>query len=174
MKKTFKRMQEFEIHICTCHFCNDDLPENSHKLRRFCPNKFGIQDYCKNKYKELKMQERIVKENSPAVIPNQQHKIPDPITQQLTHQNAKLRQALFDRDNILAQKNLEILLREKISIIERAREILGIIKQKCVSRAQLKNLGAQFDDWNSLAVVDGIRFRHSLYRSNEYEVIQGS
>jgi hypothetical protein len=120
------------------------------------------------------MQERLVKNNSPAIISNQQDKIPDSATQQLTHENAKLKQALFDKDNILAQKNLEISLREKISIIERAREILGIIKQKSVSRAQLKNLGAQFDDWNSLAVVDGIRFRHSLYRPNEYEVIQGS
>ncbi|MES1181492.1 MAG: hypothetical protein ABUL44_01730 [Flavobacterium sp.] len=43
-----------------CAYCSDEFMAN-HLLRRFCPYKFGVPDYCKNRYKVLKETSDLVK-----------------------------------------------------------------------------------------------------------------
>lgn len=40
--------------IRKCRYCGTSLPERSRANREFCPVKFGIIDYCKNKFNNPK------------------------------------------------------------------------------------------------------------------------
>jgi hypothetical protein len=45
-----------------CNYCKDPFTAN-HQLRRFCLKKFGIPNYCKNRYKVLLQGARLAGEN---------------------------------------------------------------------------------------------------------------
>ena len=49
-----------------CKFCEDCFMANNMN-RRFCPSKYGITNYCKNKWKELQAESRLV-DNAPLIV----------------------------------------------------------------------------------------------------------
>src|ERR1700744_3432303 len=60
MKRKIVDMSGFEVHLRYCQFCGDELPINTHELRKLCPAKFGMSNYCKYKYKDLVQQQRLI------------------------------------------------------------------------------------------------------------------
>lgn len=61
-----------------CPYDNEKFMAN-HKLRGFCPQKYGKKDYCKTKYKELQAEARLVANSVPAA---QVIKPPQVVTEQ--------------------------------------------------------------------------------------------
>ena len=46
---------ENQNNIRRCLHCNDPLPQRSRKDRKFCPQKYGVKDFCKNATNNPKM-----------------------------------------------------------------------------------------------------------------------
>ena len=62
------KKQLIEVFEANCWLCDDPLPENSHRNRRFCPCKFGVIEWCKKKFDKLRDQLKLTNQIPPAVL----------------------------------------------------------------------------------------------------------
>lgn len=56
-----RKIDEFGREIRKCAYCGDEFVA-THKLRQFCPEKYGRTDYCKYKQKALIAESHLVQE----------------------------------------------------------------------------------------------------------------
>ncbi len=117
MKKSPGHHIEFENQQKQCLFCDELLPKHIHKLRRYCPSKYGINDYCKYKHKKLLEQARQAGENPIVNISDPIEKVPQIQTKEHFSANVNLSEATEDLQSI-KENNLKILVHLMLGKIE--------------------------------------------------------
>ncbi|HRH02962.1 MAG TPA: hypothetical protein PLN13_11795 [Bacteroidia bacterium] len=136
-------LNDYSEYYRKCAYCYDDFMAN-HQLRRFCPSKYGVVNYCKNRYKVLKEAADIVKQaegNQSASIDNDNiDTLPNapPLAVNVISKSVKITPV----NPTIRAKNLESL-----------GLLIGDKKERKLSFEELDTLGYKFDTYDSLKPI---------------------
>ena len=182
MKKVIKKFVKKTI--------TEDLPKKEclycltmfhceHQLRKFCPSKYGIHDYCKRKFKELVAHAKLtgqtvvltskdslswvtmkwvgnkaVENKGGQNQPNLPLAVVDPNIDKIRKENEILKVQLADRE------------------LNRQKEVIKYFaKTPKIDPVELRLEGARFNYFESLAKLYGFYFKHPLHTSKYYTLV---
>lgn len=92
----------------------------------------------------------------------------------LNEEVASLRQKFLDSEYENARLRMEESFKETKKELMQNNLIVRFIKLKLIPRAELIKAGATINDWNGIAVLNGVRFRQTYLNKNFFRVIQGT
>lgn len=160
---------------------------SDHELRKFCPHKFGIHNYCKRKFKDLVEQVRltgksiilsskdssvntIIEFTTGEIVVNQ-------ATTDLPSGNMNIEATPIQKlpdpelENIKKENdNLKGRLAEEKQLEKNKEVIRKFINKGKVEGAELALENAKFNSWHMLAKLHGFYFKRVLYQTY-YQIV---